>query len=209
MLPQSRRRLWIVSYKMFCFSHKGSAAPKKAGKPAGKGRGKPAKKDESSADEEDDDDDIQEVAVVPKLAAKKVKLVNFKLKPLSLSCLSFKTRCLFCCDSWNLMKQQTVCSNFINHNKINARFLNWYARFCPKNISWNCLGLKFRVKFHNFFDPIINCIEWENLTWLKTNFSELKGPKILNFKSISRTFANKSENSNINTLVTGMAGKDT
>ena len=68
--------------KCFYFSHKGSAAPKKAGKPAGKGRGKPAKKDESSADEEDDDDDIQEVAVVPKLAAKKVKLVNFKLKPL-------------------------------------------------------------------------------------------------------------------------------
>ena len=64
-------------YKCFYFSHKGGAAPKKAGKPAGKGRGKPAKKDESSADEEDDDDDdIQEVAVVPKLAAKKVKLVN-------------------------------------------------------------------------------------------------------------------------------------
>ena len=58
------------------FFRKGSAAPKKAGKPAGKGRGKPAKKDESSADEEDDDDDIQEVAVVPKLAAKKVKLIN-------------------------------------------------------------------------------------------------------------------------------------
>jgi hypothetical protein len=57
-----------------------SAAPKKAGKPAGKGRGKPAKKDESSDDEEDDDDDIQEVAVVPKLAAKKekVKLANYK-----------------------------------------------------------------------------------------------------------------------------------
>ena len=75
--PQSRRRLWICFY----FSHKGSAAPKKAGKPAGKGRGKPAKKDESSADKEDYHDDIQEVAVVPKLAAKKVKLVNFKLKP--------------------------------------------------------------------------------------------------------------------------------
>ena len=77
--PQSRRRLWIVLYicKCFYFSHKGSAAPKKAGKPAGKGRGKPAKKDESSADEEDDDDDIQEVAVVPKLAAKKVKLIYF------------------------------------------------------------------------------------------------------------------------------------
>jgi len=55
----------------------GGAAPKKAGKPAGKGRGKPAKKDESSADEEDDDDDdIQEVAVVPKLAAKKVVAKN-------------------------------------------------------------------------------------------------------------------------------------
>ena len=63
--------------------------------------------------------------------------------------------------------------------------------FAPKNISWNCLGLKFRVKFHNFFDPISICIEWENLTWLKTNFPELKRPKILNFKSISRNFANK------------------
>ena len=73
---------FIPLNKCFHFSHKGGAAPKKAGKPAGKGRGKPAKKDESSEDEEDDDDDIQEVAVVPKLAAKKVKLVNFKLKPL-------------------------------------------------------------------------------------------------------------------------------
>ena len=72
--------------KCFYFSHKGSAAPKKAGKTAGKGRGKP-KKDESSADEEDDDDDIQEVAVVPKLAAKKVKIANFKLK----SSLKIKT----------------------------------------------------------------------------------------------------------------------
>ena len=93
------------------------------------------------------------------------------------------------------MNQKTVCSNFINQNKINARFLNWAVfnkcKILPKNIAWNCLGLKFQVKFHNFFDPIINCIEWENLTWLKTNFSELKRPKILNFKSISRNFANK------------------
>ena len=52
------------------FSIYSTVAPKKAGKPVGKGKGNPAKKDESSADEENDDDDIQEVAVVPKLAAK-------------------------------------------------------------------------------------------------------------------------------------------
>ena len=53
------------------FSIYSTVGPKNAGRPVGKGRGKPGKKNEySSADEEGDDDDIQEIAVVPKLAAK-------------------------------------------------------------------------------------------------------------------------------------------